>query len=913
MNGNDTFLDVNDAHLRVTSGNVYASAFNLDQIDIVMSSNTASTVNFNNPTKAFNAASNIEVGTANLFVDTTTSNVGIGTDTPLDTLHINGGTRFAGHIIPTTNATFDIGSAENKVRDLYVDTNSIWVGDRAKIAFENGKMKFKRRKLNKVPRMLVTLAISGGRTDETDVETHAIAFAQTKDASISSVSDLKLEHLRDYAKTFDNTKSVSDIFADNEEDYEAITASEAFMEVGSNIFTEHSLSIGKTTDPTSALDVEGDVVIQPESQSVTFADVYNRTYYGFSDSLGFSFSTPSRPYGSAATAIYSKRVKYTSTGGLKVSPPDTGNQVYYNLAASIGYYVNFLIGYKWDAVLGTGSVASPYLSGDVFSSTRFKNYDQEDFTGFAIGQVYTPGNVTSDLYQPVPKLARYHSAHMYFKTASSNGTLTEKMRITNAGNVGIGTTSPTAALDVSGTVKATAFEGDGSALTGITSGQWTESSGDIYRSSGNVGVGTTNPESILHVQHTTTNNAFIKALRHNETSSTKPIFAVSEYQMTGETSPGTIIGNHNRSIHIGPVFEAGNAVGSTDIRGIHIKSTGDVGIGTTSPLRKFHVVSGVGDTSTNWISGAFGGSGDYPRVVLGSLSTTACIGSHNSALNAWADLYLNNPTSPVVVKTTGNVGIGTVDPEEKLHVQGQIRMTSQRAIGGTYNSYLDWPNSGHHIDCYKDGSAHNFHINHYAQQTVYLNRSGYSDRRIKEDVKDIDDVSALDTLRKIKPKTYKYKLQPEKGTVYGFIAQDVREVLPYATNLTTLSAPFDREKFVNATILEDGMVNLDGPCNELEIGKNAYFYYETTTSTRDFEVTEIISPTQFRVRVDDSVNEWIGDTMLVGKEVNDFHGIDKDAIFTVTTAALQEVDRQLQDTKAQLATVLARLDALESA
>jgi hypothetical protein len=41
--------------------------------------------------------------------------------------------------------------------------------------------------------------------------------------------------------------------------------------------------------------------------------------------------------------------------------------------------------------------------------------------------------------------------------------------------------------------------------------------------------------------------------------------------------------------------------------------------------------------------------------------------------------------------------------------------------------------------------------------------------------------------------------------------------------------------------------------------------------------------------------------MLVGKEVNDFHGIDKDAIFTVATAALQEVDRQLQAEKAKVA------------
>ena len=246
-----------------------------------------------------------------------------------------------------------------------------------------------------------------------------------------------------------------------------------------------------------------------------------------------------------------------------------------------------------------------------------------------------------------------------------------------------------------------------------------------------------------------------------------------------------------------------------------------------------------------------------------------------------------------------------------VYVNNQIRMASLRALGGTFASRLDWPNSGHHVDCYHNLSGHVFHINHYAQQAVYLNRTAYSDRRIKEDIKDIDDVSALNVLRKIKPKTYKYKLQPHKGTVYGFIAQDVREVLPYATNLTKLSAPFDREKFVNATILENGVVNLDKPCNELEIGKNAYFYYESSTSTRDFEVTEITSPTQFRVRIDDGGSEWIGNTILVGKEVDDFHGIDKDAIFTVATAALQEVDRQLQTEKARTYELQQKVELLE--
>ena len=242
----------------------------------------------------------------------------------------------------------------------------------------------------------------------------------------------------------------------------------------------------------------------------------------------------------------------------------------------------------------------------------------------------------------------------------------------------------------------------------------------------------------------------------------------------------------------------------------------------------------------------------------------------------------------------------------------ELDLRRQRSVS-SYGTYLEWPNNGHHVDCYRHGhGAHEFHINYYAQRTVYLNRSGYSDRRIKEDIKDIDDVSALNILRKIKPKTYKYKLQPNKGTVYGFIAQDVRQVLPYATNLTKLSAPFNREDFVDANILEDGTVELVSPCEQIEVGKNAHFYYETSISTRDFTVLEILSPTRFKVEVDSIDKEWIGQAKLVGKEVDDFHGIDKDAIFTVATAALQEVDRQLQSEKNKVASLVKRVGDLEN-
>jgi len=69
------------------------------------------------------------------------------------------------------------------------------------------------------------------------------------------------------------------------------------------------------------------------------------------------------------------------------------------------------------------------------------------------------------------------------------------------GNVGIGTATPSTALDVSGTVTATSFAGSGSSLTGIISPPWNSSGTNVFLndSTANVGFGTSTPSVDLHV------------------------------------------------------------------------------------------------------------------------------------------------------------------------------------------------------------------------------------------------------------------------------------------------------------------------------------------------------------------------------------------------------------------------------
>ena len=89
----------------------------------------------------------------------------------------------AGHLIPETNDVYDIGSAEYKVRDLYLGSNSLWIGDDVKMGLdEEGKIDFRKRKkrAGHVPRVIVDAAIAAEVAGSLgEVATAALAWMNT--------------------------------------------------------------------------------------------------------------------------------------------------------------------------------------------------------------------------------------------------------------------------------------------------------------------------------------------------------------------------------------------------------------------------------------------------------------------------------------------------------------------------------------------------------------------------------------------------------------------------------------------------------------------------------------------------------------------------------------------------------------